>query len=61
MWRRRSPNYLGFRIAKSVTVERHATHSGRSLSVPIWTVELGIGIETSIHLSQNVQAQPPRQ
>jgi hypothetical protein len=31
MWRQRSPNYLRFWIAKSVTVERHPTHSGRSL------------------------------
>jgi hypothetical protein len=31
MWRQSSPNYLRFWTAKSVTVERHATHSGRSL------------------------------
>jgi hypothetical protein len=61
MWGQRSPNYLRFWIAKSVTVERHATHSGRSLSVPTWTVEVGIDIEISIHLSQNMRSQPQGQ
>jgi hypothetical protein len=61
MWGQSSPNYLRFWISKSMTVERHATHSGRSLSVPTLTVEVGIDIEISIHLSQNMRLQPPRQ
>lgn len=61
MWRQRSPYYLRFRIARSVNMEHHATHSGRSLSETAWTVEVEIDIETSTHLSQNMRSQPPRQ
>ena len=61
MWGQLSPNYLRFWIAKSVTVERHATHFSRSLSVLPWKMEVGFDIDTSIQLIQNMWPQPLRQ